>query len=172
MPFHKTMETKDHTYTMALSLNERQIWLNCIIEPSLFARSRCLSFPSKTVGEPLGTWNLEELWELLLNCFMCPQQWTMQTFIVFCLTFLCNMTFYIFCAILQFLLLHLGTDKWMCSLMRKVSICIHLPGWKTIKYPLIWYIIYLFFIKSYMKNMNLKKCLLSFFAECTCIILS
>ena len=69
--------------------------------------------------------------------------------------------------VLQFLLLHLGTDKWMCSLMRKVSICIHLPDWKTIKYPLIWYIIYLFFIKSYMKNMNLKKCLLTFFAECS-----
>ena len=22
----------------------------------------------------LGTWNLKDLWELLLNCFMCPQQ--------------------------------------------------------------------------------------------------
>ena len=52
MPFHKTMETKDHTYTMALSLNERQIWLNCIIEPSLsLSLSLSLSFPQKNKKE-------------------------------------------------------------------------------------------------------------------------
>ena len=97
----------------------------------------------------------------------------MQTFIMFCFTVLCNMIVnfklfdcLIFCAILQLLLLHLGTDKWTCSLMRKFLLYGHLPGWKTIKFPLIWYIIYWFSLKSYMKNLNLKKCLLSFFAEC------
>ena len=67
------------------------------------------------------------------------------------------------CRFLQVLLLHLGTYKWMCSLMRKVSLHVHLPCWKTIKFPLIWYIIYWFSLKSFLKNLNLKKCLLSFF---------
>ena len=104
-------------------------------------------------------------------------QWTMQTLIMLCFTFLCNMNvnfnlfdFFTFCAILQFLLLHLGTDKLMCSLMCKIWRCVHLPDWnffwKTIKFPLIWYIIDQFLLKTYMKNLNLKKCLLSFFAEC------
>ena len=71
------------------------------------------------------------------------------------------------CRFLQVLLLHLGTYKRMCSLMRKVSLHVNLPGWKTIKFPLIWYIIYWFSWKSFLKNLNLKNCLLSFFAECT-----
>ena len=36
----------------------------------------------------------------------------------------------------------------------------------TIKFPLIRYIIYWFLLKSHMNNINLKKCLPSFFAEC------
>ena len=55
MPFH-IMETKDQTYTMASSLNERQKWLK-LHDWAL-----------------LGTWNLEDLWILLLNCIMCPQE--------------------------------------------------------------------------------------------------
>ena len=74
--------------------------------------------------------------------------------------------FFMFCAILQLVLLHLGTDKWMCSFMRKVSLYFHLPGWETIKFSLIWYRIHWFLLKSNMNNLNLKKCLLSFFAEC------
>ena len=87
-----------------------------------------------------------------------------------CFTFLCNMTAFQvfdisfhFCAILQLLLLHLGTDKWMCSLRHNVFLCDHLSGWKTIKFPLIWYIIYGYFWKYYMKNLNLKKCFTFFF---------
>ena len=41
-----------------------------------------------------------------------------------------------------------------------------LTGWKRIKFPLIWYIIYWILLQFCMKNLNLKKCLLSFFAEC------
>ena len=52
MPFH-IMETKDQTYTMASSLNERQKWLK-LHDWAL-----------------LGTWNLEDLWKLLLNCISC-----------------------------------------------------------------------------------------------------
>ena len=52
---------------------------------------------------------------------------------------------YHFRAILQLLLLYLGTDKWMCSLMRNILLYDHLSGWKTIKFPLIWYIIHGYF---------------------------
>ena len=97
----------------------------------------------------------------------------MQTFVMLCFTFLClwlnfnYLTFlFILVQFLQFLLLHLGTDKWMCSLMRNILLCDHLSSWKTIKFPLIWYIIYGYFFKSCMKDPNLKQCLLSFFAEC------
>ena len=41
--------------------------------------------------------------------------------------------------------------------MRKVSLYFHLPGWETIKFTLIWYIIYWFLLKTFMKNLNLKK---------------
>ena len=71
-------------------------------------------------------------------------QWTMQTFVMLCFAFLCNMTeFQLFdfsfhiCAILQVLLLRLGTDKLMCSLMRNVLLCDQISGWKTIKFSLI-----------------------------------
>ena len=69
-------------------------------------------------------------------------------------------------AFLQLLLLHLGREKLLCSLMRKIYHQVFLTGWKKIKFALIWYIIHWILLQFWMKNLNLKKCLLSFFAEC------
>ena len=69
--------------------------------------------------------------------------------------------------LLQCLLLHLGREKWICSLMRKVYLYVTLTGWKEIKFPLIWYIIYWIVLHSCMKNLNVKSVYFLCFAECT-----
>ena len=88
-------------------------------------------------------------------------QLTMQTFGEFKFVWLC----FFFVAILQFLLLHLGTDKCMCSLMRKVSRYVHLPGWKTIKFPFILIYNLSIFINDLYEKSELEKVFTSFFAD-------
>ena len=65
------------------------------------------------------------------------------------------------CYFLQFLLLYLGREKRMCSLMRKVSLYVHLPDQKTTKFLLIWYTCMTgwFLSKSSAENLNIRKCL-------------
>ena len=88
---------------------------------------------------------------------------------LFCAMWLWISIVWLFGEILQLLLLHLGADKRLCSLMRKISLYDLLPGWKTIKFPLIWYIIHIYLFNIYINNFNLKRRLLSFVAECTCM---
>ena len=73
----------------------------------------------------------------LLSClldFSLQYDWISIVWLFF--SFFCN---------LQFLLLYIGTDKWMYSLIRNSLLCDYLSGWKTITFPLIWYIIYGYF---------------------------
>ena len=92
----------------------------------------------------------------------------MQNFIMLSLTFLCNMSMYFnlfdffFLSFFSIFTLHLGTDKWMCSLMCQVSLCVHLPGWKRIKFPLIWYIILLDFITVLYEKSEFEKVFIFF----------
>ena len=95
-----------------------------------------------------------------LSCFV-------SLFFAISLNFNCLTFLFIFVQFCNFYFCTLGQINWICSLMRNVLLYDHLSGWKTIKFPLIRYIILWIFLKVlYVKIWDLKKCLLSFFAEC------